>query len=60
MNKSAIAKRERDDGARYVLLSPSCWGEDLFFRRKGMADAVLAYRGVGEVMEINEYIRRLE
>jgi len=60
MNKSAIAKRERDDGARYVLLSLSYWSADLFFRRKDMADAVLAYRGMGEVMEIDEYLRRVE
>jgi len=60
MNKAAIAKRERDDGARYVLVSPSHWGPDEFFRDHKTADTIRVYRGVGEFVEIDEYLRRVE
>ncbi len=60
MNKAMIAKREKAEGARYVLCSPSKWEADLFFRSKDMAEIVREYRGAGKVMGIDEYIRRKE
>jgi hypothetical protein len=59
LNKQAIAKREKADGARWVFVWPHDHADDKFFESR-----VPAYRyahgRAGRVMEINEYIAMRE
>lgn len=56
LNKETIAKSQRDIGAKYVLVVDP--GPDEFFLKKESAELIRAYKGYGEVMEINEYIEK--